>query len=531
MNKNYRWSCGILSIGTMALLVVAACSTSLDVKRVASGAPSPAAGVEYKLAFQQFDVTATRTYKGCRKDADGKPEKGGLPVIELTVTAAANAVPDYEQRYSIDPQSLSSFFKTSDLKVTWFSGAAGAGPSYMLQSVNAAAEDRTAQSIVNTLTGLATIGTTIASGGFAGVESRCEELAGMQAKLDAAKKAADEADAATAKVEKANAELKLYTVLAGAGGTRLDRVSGRMMTSANTAVTNAMDAQKAAAKKLAQAQKELTHSESFTWPRNGKLTHGNAQQVLLPGGFETAKKFNLAHAGAMNERMAAQAAKEFSASLRLEPLPYMPAIAYSDDTEGMSGLRYRAPAAGRLIVCFLRTEGTIINETVKDAKGDNMICGAAAEQSEIIRADSVSPVWTGSVPQLGQIKVLPYSNGPFQNNGMGVTFNADGSPASVQYVEKTARGETISEAFANAAKAATTGVKGIVNAPTARLKAQVDAATLRNSLVTQTSTLTTAEQIGMLQANTNLMKAQLAFDEAQEALENARAAKKQAATK
>lgn len=513
-------------VAVAAPALIAACSTSLDVQQIPGNLAPPPGGVEYKLAFQQFDVTVTRTYKGCPKDKDKLPKVGELPVIELVVTAAANTVPDYEQRYSIDPQSLSSFFKTSDLKITWFSGAAG--PSYMLQSVNAASEDRTGQIIVNTLTGLATIATSVVSGGFAGSDKRCEELPGMQEKLTALDAADAAAKAATAKVEKASAELKLYTVLAGAGGSRLDHGSAYLMTTANTAVTDATSEQKNAARTLAQAQEQLTHSASFTWPRNGRLNDRNAQQVLLPGGLEAAKKFNLADARDLKPEYVEAAAREFSASLRLETLPYMPSIAYKDETKSVSGLRYRAPAAGRLIVCFKPTAGTLIKETIKDTEGarsDITTCGAAAPESDIITAYPIPPVWTGPVPQLGQIKVLPYSNGPFQANSMGVTFSADGSPTTVQYVEKTARGEALSEAFANAAKAGAAGFKGIVNAPTARLKAQVDAATLRNALVTQQSTLTTAEQIGMLQANTNLMKAQLAFDDAQDALQKAREAR------
>jgi hypothetical protein len=510
----------------VALLMVAACSTSLNVKKVARGTAPPPGEVEYKLGFQQFDVTATRTYKGCPKDKAGKIQPG-LPVIELVVTAAANTVPDYDQTYSIDQQSLSSFFKTSDLKITWFSGAAGAAPAYMLQSLNAASEDRTGPIIVNTLTALATIATTIATGGFGsdqkGVPPPCVEIAGMQAKLDVLNKAVESSKGATTKLEKANAELKLYTVLAGAGGTRLDSASGKMMVSANAAVMAAANEQKDAAKALAQAQQELTQTESFIWPKNGTLTHGNAQEVLLPGGLETARKFKL---GGPERGAEEVLAKEFSASLRLEPLPYIPTVFYKDETEGLSGLRYRAPSAGRLIVCFKppKADGTF-TETVKDAKGANTVCGAAAkEDSEIIRADSIPPVWTGAVPQLGQIKVLPYSNGPFQSNTMGVTFNADGSPATVQYVEKTASGETLSQAFAEASKVAAGGIKGVVNAPTTRLKAQVDALTLRNALVTQQSALTTAEQIGMLQANTNLLKAQIAFDDAQVALQKSQEA-------
>jgi hypothetical protein len=102
---------------------------------------------------------------------------------------------------------------------------------------------------------------------------------------------------------------------------------------------------------------------------------------------------------------------------------------------------------------------------------------------------------------------------------MAATFNIDGSPASVEYQEKTARGETISSAFADAAKGASAGIKNVVSAPTTRLQAQVAALTARNNLITQQTTLTTAEQVGVLQANTNLLKAQGAYDDAQVALQ------------
>src|SRR6185437_4436063 len=104
----------------------------------------------YSLPFVQFDFVAARTLGGC-------DEQGRLK-IDYAVTATGNNQSDSSQTYLIDYRSLSSMTKISGLKVSFF-------PNGMLQSINASAEDRTGQIIVNTVTALGTIAATIASGG------------------------------------------------------------------------------------------------------------------------------------------------------------------------------------------------------------------------------------------------------------------------------------------------------------------------------------------------------------------------------
>ena len=144
-------------------------------------------------------------------------------------------------------------------------------------------------------------------------------------------------------------------------------------------------------------------------------------------------------------------------------------------------------------------------------------CGRIIEPSDIIRAEGLTPLWTGPVAQLGQIRSLPYSNGPFQNNTMAASFNPDGGLSALQYAEKS-RGEAISAAFAEGAKAASAGVKGIVLGPTNQVKAKVERLKAQSDLVTQESNLPYNEQVGALVANTNLLKAQAAYADAQVAL-------------
>lgn len=527
-------------------LSVGACTTDLDVTKVAAGNQPPASSWTYFLPFEQFDLTATRTFTGC--DA-----ATGNPKLSLAVAGTASVQPDPDQFYSIDPFSLASPTKIWDLKISWFTtsgtpspatapakssgasalgGTAAAGTqttqpaaapteSWMLHSINASAEDRTAQTITAALTSIGTLATTIAAHGTGAAAA---PICGANGTVNdpalstalAAKKGLDAAvQAANDRVASATQRLNLMTSLSSAGGSRLDAATITLLAGGTEAVTKAVTAQKKAAQNAAANQAKLTATYQFTWPRNGELTNG-VQQIKVPGGKEAV--FKLLHV-ALTPKDADQ---DLLASLRME-LVQQPAKFVPGAAQALEGIRYRAPVGGHLIVCM--TPPPAEGKGIETADGA-LACDRAPVTGDYVQDDSSRPIWSGATPQLGQIMALPYHNGPFQNNLMAATFNPDGSLASAEYGAKTATAETIASTLSDSSKALSSGIKGVVTGPTTYEQAQVAAYTARNNLITQQDKLTTADQAGVLQANTALLTAQTNYDDAQVALAKAQASLK-----
>ena len=100
----------------LSLCCVTGC-TELSVRRLPtpSDPPVPALAVEqrglgYSLPFVQFEITVTRQLKSC--------DKGG-PDVSVDVAAVPSSLPDPAHSYVIDPGSLSNWFKTSEIAVTF----------------------------------------------------------------------------------------------------------------------------------------------------------------------------------------------------------------------------------------------------------------------------------------------------------------------------------------------------------------------------------------------------------------------------
>ena len=528
--------------------VLTACSTDLSVTRATPGSSIPVSSWTYSLAFKQFDLLATRTFTGC---------KYNIPQVSLQVSGTASLQPDPKHLYIIDPTSLMAATKISDLRITWFSNSsagssaltnaapAKSGPtattpvklgtpattspaavsgnvaaasgadatqvtaSWMLQSINASAEDRTGQTISAAVTGIATLATTIAAHGAGGLITSCEERNKDRIKALKAKKILDAAvQAATNRVAKATQKLNLMTSLASAGGSRLDVPTLAMLLQASTDVVNAIANQQNATKAATDNQAKLTFTDKFKWPLNGDPTNG-VQQVIVPGGEEALQELTgVAHTP--------NAPSPSVVALQLEPVPSGTQAASADPAE-IGGIRYRVPVPGRLIMCQLSPS----KDTYEAVKDKLRKCSMPIPNQPYLEADTSAPIWSGLTPQLGPIRTLPYSNGLFQNNLLAATFTADGNLASAEYAAKGSTSEAIASSFSDTTKALTSGIKGVVTGPTTYEQSQAAKYTAMNNLITQQSGLSTSQQIGVLQANTALLSAQVAYDSAQAALAKA----------
>ena len=120
-------------IGGTALIFLCGCTTSLMVLRVDPARPETRVGLPYPLPYTRYEIEITRQIAGCG------------PLLKALVKADIKKVttaPDPNQIFVLDPNSLSSAFKTSAVKIDYQLNGS-------LASLNASAEDRSAQIISN----------------------------------------------------------------------------------------------------------------------------------------------------------------------------------------------------------------------------------------------------------------------------------------------------------------------------------------------------------------------------------------------
>lgn len=106
------------------------------------------------------------------------------------------------------------------------------------------------------------------------------------------------------------------------------------------------------------------------------------------------------------------------------------AKASDDRVEDVGGLLYRTPVPARLVVC---------QASALSSCDSRSVCGVTSAASHVLVSSDVL------APQLGPLHLLPYTNGAFQNNVLKATFRENGSLATVNYEERSARGVELSE--------------------------------------------------------------------------------------
>lgn len=92
----------------VAISSLAACTTTLQVRKVTPATPAPAVGWVYSLPYTRFEVTVTRTFKGCLNGATA-------PTYYYGITPIAATHPDPAHTYTVGYDSLSSALKTSNI--------------------------------------------------------------------------------------------------------------------------------------------------------------------------------------------------------------------------------------------------------------------------------------------------------------------------------------------------------------------------------------------------------------------------------
>lgn len=265
-----------LTAAAVCVLALGAC-THLEVGKTTGDNPSKA-GYAYMLDYTQYELVLTRTLLACKVGAE--------PSIKIEATATPGLVPDGEHVYVIDPSSLISAFKTSDISVDYKDGR--------LVGFNSATVDRTGEvvtSVAATAGKIALLATGTPVGFVDGSKTTQLCTADAVAKLQLVK------DETPKLAEMANSLLAARTELTGMTTQYAVRPDGKLrkeIAKKTDAIKAAQDAVDAQNKKVSEATKWLTDTVTITWPETSRDFHTALIQPLRPATVD--RWFNLAAA-------------------------------------------------------------------------------------------------------------------------------------------------------------------------------------------------------------------------------------------
>lgn len=463
-------------------LLCAACTTSVKVTRVDPEKPETRVGAPYPLMFTRFEVLITRQISEC------------APKLKISTKAeikSAEGAPDPEQLFVIDPSSLSSPLKTSEVTFEYF-------PNGAVSTLNAVAEDHSAQIVSNVVGSLAKV---VSIGAVAGATPlalpppACS--AAVLVALKFAKAQTPVVKAAKAVVDAATEEVTgLYK--------KISQMNSSVDARTKTALSKAVDVltlaqsdldDKQAA--LEKALKVITYTEIQYWPDHGSLASGFKDldpAVLTRWGPE---------GGLDDDR---RVRKSFSVFFKLTATGGVGMasrdLSKPDVVETKYGIPYRQPMLGKFSICL----------------------GAECSPENLPIAEKIGPVL-----QLGFVHYLPCESRAFSSVSCTFSVTDAGNLKSMGSAQKTATAEGLSgsvkDAFTQLGSLQETlsGAKiKKMEAQTAVLKAQADYAAAAAALQPD-PTKSDADETAILKANTELLDAKRALLEAQAALVSAQA--------
>lgn len=399
----------------LAGLACVACTSPVKVVRVDPNKPETRVGVAYHLPFSRFEVSITRMVTGC--------EANTISLSTSVDAALAEAAIDPEQSFTIDPNSLAGVFRVSALKAEY--GKAG-----LVKSLNASADDHTAQVLLAAVGGivkLATlpIGIPVASinsskNTFGFVGSNKEEPSPdskaqqKTACSDATYDALQRLPEAAAELKQASNELTVAAAAYKALQERVTALGGVVDEATRRALVEARGRADDAAIKLAnkkasvdKLKESLSHTQTFFWPPNGSTfddSKSAPSNLLALWKSET-----------VDVKGAVSPVK-----LRLIVDPSLPEELPRPmkATDAVSGVPYRMPASGFFMAC----------------DGD---C-TPANQLAVVKAD---------VLQLGALYYLPCQSQTFGSTACTLTADENGVPTAAGTETKASAAENAAGAF------------------------------------------------------------------------------------
>lgn len=421
-----------LAVAAAAAVALTGCQTQLQAREDGEGTFTPRmrgpalVGVDYGVPMLQFQIKVQRMLVDCGTDT-----APGIRFLSK-VTAAPHYV--VGERFTIDYDTLSAWSKVSKFELqTYDSG--------VLKSLNAEAEDQTRAILADAVKSgisLLSLSGAVLPANKSLLPGQTELAAGYQCSpntksaLSATKTTTRDLKAATEKLVGLSDEVARLERLAGMNALtpeqkrRLDAAQKETIAQAKT--VSATD------EALADLVKRVSVDETITWPTRvdelelNAAPNASSRQFLFalfvpaPGGSTLAQ---LEGAMALRGRLAP--AIEAATSHEDKSSQYVSTRRQAQPGKG-EGLLYRSPVAARLLIC---------------EKGDAAACNLKAASGVVVSVGV-------RAPQLGPLRVLPFTNGIFQSNVLKVAFREDGSVSTLNYDERVARGKELSGSVASA---------------------------------------------------------------------------------
>jgi hypothetical protein len=522
------------TMGAVGLILVAASAcTRLEVNRVQAADDSASrAGYAYMLDYTQFDITVTRSLVSC----DGEPE------VKIDVAAAARLVPDGEQVYTINPASLISAFKTSDISVDYKDGR--------LIGFNADSQDKTADFVKSVASTVGTVAKIFGTGGFGAVtasqsESTFKAMSGVEALKaleqsppsigctpDALKKLKFIEDqepvlsAANAKLAAASSDLAALTAEYAANPS----VALRRRVEAKMAdIDDAEAAVDALVLEMAAAAAWLRHEVTVTWPeQSGDFF--SAPMLPLPtrkidAWFKITGDLKAAETYLESQKADGKLTKAWEDFAKLSPAFAMPDTASVADRARVL-LDAQSTGARRLaekrVAFYLRPQGSYGAASSTNAGGskrDGLRYRVPArawlyvcQNDQQCWTPGVKPVGriAATVAQMGSVFHIPFSSPAFASGGISVTLDDQGRLLKAGLKRTNAAALSAADAAGGVASEAEELAKALREAPlndlTARtkiLKARKDLQDAEEALV-KSPKESLEEEVALLEAQQKL---------------------------
>mgnify|MGYP000751779914 CR=1 FL=1 len=421
-------------ISAMTLVALTGCQTHLETRHDgdgryisrSAGETEIRLGVDYALPMLQYQIKATRTLAACA-DQNGQPK----PKFVFKVSAEPQYVAG--ERFVIDYEQLSGWSKISKIDLQTYDNGT-------IKSLNASAEDQSTTIIGNAVKSAVRVVSLVQGVPLATTKDALPDdkqpvlyaCSGATLKLleGLAVASADLKKATRALVE-ANDEIAMLERLAGMGG--LDSSGKAKLVKSQTDLKAKVVKVSTADEEVASLLERLSVEETIAWPLDPKDHELNLAPTVRNQEKLTAL-FSVNDKSKGNTLAQLQAAMNLRGTLMAVNAPTAVTCASTDTTCGKAleteskkaaGLMYRNPVQGRLVIC--------------DASVDSK-CSSRVASGVVMTAIAM-------VPQLGQMRMLPYRNGAFQNNELKVTFRDSGGVATFNYDDKAARGVELSGAI------------------------------------------------------------------------------------
>ncbi|ANI55326.1 hypothetical protein [Pseudomonas sp. DR 5-09] len=406
------------NLGIAVLLALAstlvACSSHLETREFVPGGATPT-GVPYRLTFNQYDITVKWQATECNRQTNEL-------AIKISASLKQKTAHDPEVYY-IDPRSLTGWFKTGESTFEWH-------PNRATKSVNASADDKLGQSIVNIATGIGKIiPATIAGGSPRGqtcTSLMAQNINDVDSAQDKVLRASDNVAAMTLELTRQNSRITSM-------GSNVDRASSKAKSKAVRQLevtTLNLEQEKLA---LEQALKKVSFQQTQTWPATPDELKSTTA-LKLPTLF--VKKWGLSSGKSSDTLKTINDLDVYFQLSTIHNMTYPSSAPVKIDSErvasksvdvrGWKGLPYREPVDGVLTVCAKK----------------------ACSQSGSIAVDSIEV----QSLQLGPMLVMPFEGRPFASNKASAVFAEDGTLSSAGYSQIRSTAEGVTETFKNSSE-------------------------------------------------------------------------------